>query len=301
MPNALPNDLPDDLLVLVIDASSHAEVVNARHRDLTELLLLGALREEDRADAADIARAGVERTHAAQGRFLARLSHELRTPLQAIGGYADMMAMGLRGPVTEQQRDALARIQLGVGHLVGLATALLDLATIEAGHTPYVLSAVRVGAALQAAAALMAPQGAARGLSLTVEPCDERLTVHADEAKVRQVVLNLLANAVKFTGAGGAVTLAAEARPATTPVGEASGPAVVTITVTDTGCGIAPGELARVFDPYVQVGRRPETRDAGVGLGLAISRELARGMGGDLTVESTVRVGSTFTLTLPAA
>jgi len=264
---------------------------------VTELLLLGALREVTRADAANAARLAVEHAHASLARFLAEMGHELRTPLQAVGGYADLMAMGVHGPVTYQQRIALERIHAGVVHLVELTTALLDHAKIEAGHVDYAMATVGVGSTMDAAGSLIRPQADDRGIALTIEPCDDQLAVHADAGKLRQVLINLLANAVKFTEPGGAVTMSATV-PAVPPT--APGPSVA-ISVTDTGCGISLDDLKRVFEPFVQIGPRRDAHDAGVGLGLAISRDLARAMGGSLTVESTPGVGATFTLTLPQA
>jgi signal transduction histidine kinase len=167
---------------------------------------------------------------------------------------------------------------------------VLNYARLEAGRVAYDTTDVPLGAAVAAVEALVAPQMRAKGLSYTVEPCPPELTARADAEKLRQVMLNLLTNATKFTSAGGQVTVTCAARPDS-----------VLVSVRDTGIGIPADKLHTVFDPFVQVGRRLSTPDEGVGLGLAISRDLARGMGGDLTVESLVGVGSTFTLTLPRA
>jgi signal transduction histidine kinase len=205
--------------------------------------------------------------------------------------------MGVHGPVTDQQRIALERIHAGVVHLVELTTSLLDHARIAAGYVDYAMAAVRLGSTMDAAGSLVLPQADGRGITLTVEPCDDQLAVRADPGKLRQVLVNLLANAVKFTEPGGAVTMSAKVD-AVPPTGTVPS---VTISVTDTGCGISADDLKRVFDPFVQVGPRSDAHAAGVGLGLAISRDLTLGMGGSLTVESTPGVGTTFTLTLPQA
>jgi signal transduction histidine kinase len=274
-----------------------AALMPASQRAVTELLLLGALRELTRADAANEARLTVEHAHASLARFLAEMGHELRTPLQAVGGYADLMAMGIHGPVSDEQRIALERIHAGVVHLVELTTALLDHAKIEAGHVDYAMTVVPVGSTMDAAGSLIRPQADEGGIALTVERCDDRLAVHADAGKLRQVLINLLANAVKFTEPGGAVTMWAKVRAAPTTGSVPS----VAICVVDTGCGISADDLKRVFEPFVQVGPRTDAHDEGVGLGLAISRDLTRGMGGSLTVESTPGAGTTFTVTLPQA
>jgi signal transduction histidine kinase len=244
-------------------------------------------------DVTDLVRArrSAEEANRAKSQFLATMSHELRTPLNAIGGYAQLLEMGLFGPVTEPQRAHLARIQRSQEHLLGLINSVLNFARIEAGRVQYAVEEVPMADPLREVVELILPQAGERGLSVDAVQCDPALVVRADAEKVRQVVLNLLSNAVKFTPEGGSIRLSAEAR--------ADGFAAV--RVCDTGVGIAPDRIGEIFDPFVQVGRRLSSRDEGVGLGLAISRDLARGMGGDLTVESTLGQGTSFTLTLPLA
>jgi PAS domain S-box-containing protein len=241
-------------------------------------------------EAEHAARAEAERANRAKSEFLAVMSHELRTPLNAIGGYAELMEMGIRGPVTPQQREDLRRVQTSQRHLLGLINEVLNYAKLETGTVHYDIADVRVRDALVGVEALVAPQAQAKDLALTIAPCPPELAVRADAEKVRQILVNLLSNAVKFTDRGGGVEL--------TCVGAG---ASVHVVVRDTGIGIPADQLDRIFEPFVQV-RADLTRTAeGTGLGLAISRDLARGMGGDLTAESTPGVGSTFTLSLPAA
>ena len=236
------------------------------------------------------AREEAEAASRAKGDFLAVMSHELRTPLNAIGGYAELMEMGLRGPITEEQRADLGRIQQSQKHLLGLINQVLNYTRVETGTVRYDLMDVRVAEALAAAEALVVPQVRSKGLGYTFSTCDPVLAVRADRDKLQQVLLNLLTNAIKFTNPGGRITVACENR------GFA-----VAVFVTDTGVGIPKDKLAMIFEPFVQVDSRLTRATDGVGLGLAISRDLARGMGGDLTAESTEGVGSTFTLTLPRA
>ncbi len=197
--------------------------------------------------------------------------------------------MGVRGPVNDQQRDDLRRIRRSQRHLLGLVNEVLNYAKLEAGSVRYDLTDVPVQAALAEAEGLVAPQARAKALALAVGGCRPDLRVRADAEKLRQVLVNLLSNAVKFTDRGSvAVDAGAEG-------------GTVRIRVRDTGIGIPPEKLGVIFEPFVQV-RADLTRTAeGAGLGLAISRDLARGMGGDLTAESTPGVGSTFTLMLPSA
>ena len=231
-----------------------------------------------------------EEANRAKSQFLATMSHELRTPLNAIGGYADLIEMGIRGPVSDQQRDDLARIQASQRHLLGLINEVLNYAKLETGSVHYHIGEVAVSAALASAEALVAPQAQAKGLALEVVTCERDFLVCADEEKLRQILANLLSNAVKFTDAGGTVTLRCDS------VGSHA-----VFVVADTGMGIPADKLEAIFEPFVQL-RSDLTRTAeGTGLGLAISRDLALGMRGDLTAESTPGRGSIFTLTLPLA
>jgi signal transduction histidine kinase len=237
---------------------------------------------------ADAARAEAEAANRAKGDFLAVMSHELRTPLNAIAGYAELMEMGIHGPLTPRQVEALGRIQGSQRHLLGLINEVLNYAKLETGNVHYDISDVPVRAALTSAESLVMPQARARTISLRVAECDDHMTLRADAEKLRQVLVNLLSNAVKFTDRGGAIEMIA--------TGESR---QVRIQVRDTGIGIPADRLKSIFEPFVQVRADfTRTRD-GTGLGLAISRDLARGMGGDLTVESVLGEGSTFTLTLP--
>ncbi|HEX2091367.1 MAG TPA: ATP-binding protein [Longimicrobiaceae bacterium] len=238
---------------------------------------------------AEAARQAAEEANRAKSQFLATMSHELRTPLNAIGGYAELMEIGVRGPVTPEQRADLERIRRAQRHLLGLINGVLNYVRIDAGALDYEITDVPLDEVLATCGALIEPQALAKSLVLHHEPRDRTLLVRADREKVQQVVLNLLSNAVKFTESGGRVSLGCEARP----------DATVAIWVSDTGRGIAADQLEHVFQPFVQLDASLTRTQEGTGLGLAISRDLARGMGGDLTAESTPGVGSTFTLVLP--
>ncbi|HET7621421.1 MAG TPA: PAS domain S-box protein [Gemmatimonadaceae bacterium] len=271
--------------------------------DMTEQVLARSELEAVRLEA-DEARRRAEEANMARSQFLTMMSHELRTPLNAIGGYAQLLELGVRGPVTNEQKSDLARIQGAQQHLLGLINSVLNFAKLEAGHVHYDMADVPLMASLENVETLVAPQMRARGLGYTLraDPAlagDPRsIDVRADAEKLRQIMVNLLTNATKFTEPGGSVTVTVS-----DVVGESAddgaSAGMVAITVTDTGIGIAPTRLESIFEPFVQVNRRLSSSDEGIGLGLAISRDLARAMDGDLVVRSELGAGSAFTLLLP--
>lgn len=221
--------------------------------------------------------------------FLAAMSHELRTPLNAINGYADLLLMEIPGPLAPEQRDFTTRIQRSGKFLLGLINDVLSFAKIDAGALEVKRLEVNIDDVLAAIHMLVEPQIRSKKQSYTFRGSSEGCVVVGDREKIEQVVLNLLANASKFTREGGAIELSCSCNEET-----------VNIVVTDNGRGVDADKLETIFDPFVQVDRKStESSQQGVGLGLAISRELARAMGGDLTVESTRGVGSTFTFSLP--
>jgi signal transduction histidine kinase len=241
-----------------------------------------------RTEEAEAARAAAEQANRAKTEFLAVMSHELRTPLNAIAGYTELIDMGLRGPVTEQQHADLARLRRSQRYLLALINDLLNLAKIESGRVDIVLGDVSISEVVRNVEALVAPQMRDKALTFTYAACAGDLMARSDVEKVRQVLLNLLSNAIKFTDSGGRISIACEAVDG-----------VVAVHVRDTGRGIPPDMLEVIFEPFVQVDQQLTRTQEGAGLGLAISRDLAQAMGGDLVAESEVGVGSTFTLTLP--
>ncbi|HEU4561752.1 MAG TPA: ATP-binding protein [Longimicrobium sp.] len=230
-----------------------------------------------------------EAANRAKAEFLANMSHELRTPLNAISGYADLMLLGLHGELTDGQRRDVERMRRSGQHLLSLINDILNFARIEAGQLSYHLEEVPVPELLADLEVLVAPQVAQREITYESTRGQGGLAVWADSEKTRQILLNLVTNAIKFTEPGGSIRVSYH-----------RAGAGVRIRVRDTGRGIAPEQQARIFDPFVQVDRHLTVESQqGVGLGLAISRDLARGMGGDLGVESEMGKGSTFTLWLP--
>lgn len=250
-----------------------------------------ATRQAQRAAAeAAAARADAEAANRSKTDFLAVMSHELRTPLNAIGGYVDLMEMELRGPLTAQQREDLTRIKRSQTHLLGLINEVLNYTRVEAGAIRYEITAVPADDLMSTIEPLVAPLLRAKGISFERQNGQSKQRVLADPERVRQIFINLLSNAVKFTLPGGSITLRCD-----------PGADTLAFHVSDTGIGIAPDKMDSIFEPFVQINTRLTRTQEGIGLGLAISRDLARGMGGDLTVESCEGAGSTFTLTLPRA
>jgi PAS domain S-box-containing protein len=244
-----------------------------------------------RTDELERARASADEANQAKSQFLATMSHELRTPLNAIGGYAQLIEMGVHGPISDGQREALERITRSQRHLLRLVNEVLNLARIESGRVDYAVDDVPIDAVIASVTPMVEPQIAAGDLTFGTSVAPGTVA-RADRDKLQQVLINLLTNAIKFTPAGGRVSIDAD------PDGSDGS---VRVRVHDSGIGIRAEQLDSIFEPFVQVEVAPTRRREGTGLGLAISRDLARGMGGDLTAESTPGVGSSFTLTLPRA
>jgi signal transduction histidine kinase len=260
-------------------------------------LLLGGAVSEQWSTIAALERAIAEQTHLhetaadanrAKAQFMAVMSHELRTPLNAIGGYVELIEAGIRGPVTPQQAQDLGRIRQNQRLLVAVVNDILNFAKVESGHIEYHLDDLALRGVLARLEDLVRPQLLAKNLHYRMDDCDPAVLVRADRDKLEQVLLNLLSNAVKFTPSGGAIDVVCE-----------PGDDRIVIRVSDSGQGIPADKLDTIFEPFVQVDRSLTSIRDGVGLGLAISRALARAMGGDLVVRSAVGVGSAFSLALP--
>jgi signal transduction histidine kinase len=236
------------------------------------------------------ARNQAEEANNAKARFLATMSHELRTPLNAIAGYAEILALGVHGPVNEEQRVALERISRSQRYLLSLINDILNFAKIESGHVSFDIREICLEPLLRRIETFVQPQLTAKGISYHWTPEDCKLDILVDEDKAQQILLNLLSNAIKFTPRGGRIEIDAKLQ------GDK-----VKISVRDTGVGIPKEKSADVFEPFVQLGRDFSSDSQGTGLGLSISRDLARHMNGELSVKSEVGKGATFTLELPAA
>ena len=263
-------------------------VSEERLRERTEAAEQAARALAESEAAMRTARAEAEHANKAKADFLATMSHELRTPLNAIGGYAKLMLDGIPNPPSDGQQNYLQRIAKAQQHLLGLIEAVLTHAKLEAGRMTYRMSNIRMSELLDMAESLVRPQLAAKQLEYDCDGCDTALVLRADREKAVQIILNLLSNAVKFTPPGGRI-IVRTAIPA---------PGRAVVGVRDTGVGMTAEQVATVFEAFTQFDNRFTRTEKGTGLGMPISRELARGMGGDLTVESEPGVGTEFLLTL---
>jgi signal transduction histidine kinase len=255
----------------------------------------------DVIDDAQQSRRAAEAASRAKSEFLATMSHEIRTPINAIIGYTDLLDMGIAGPLNEKQQGHIDRIRISGKHLTGLVNEVLDLSRIDAGQMQIAREAASLRDACDTAVALIAPLAATKGVELEQE-CDDEGHYMGDPQRVQQVLANLLTNAVKFTPAGGRITIKTTAHVRNAPFAD-GGPTREwgTIAVEDTGIGIHADQLERVFQPFVQADSGYTRTHGGAGLGLAISMRLAHLMGGGVTVESEPGRGSRFTLWLPGA
>jgi signal transduction histidine kinase len=261
---------------------------------LNEQLVLSSIRQQELADEAQDA-------NKAKSRFLATMSHEIRTPINAIVGYTDLLEMDVAGPTTARQKDFLARMKASSDHLIRLIDDILDLARVESGRMTVDMEALSAPETVSAALSLLEPQARAAGVGLTSACAAESAFYLGDEERVRQILVILLSNALKFTDRGGSITV--RCGTSLTPDAEAKlagdGP-WTSIRVADTGIGISAAEAQTIFQPFVQADPGNTRKQGGAGLGLAIGLELARRMGGDLTLRSATGEGSCFTLWLPS-
>ncbi len=234
------------------------------------------------------ARKDAEAANRIKTELFARLSHEFRTPLHAVSGYLEILQQNIHGGLTKEQRRDVERIHQAQEHLMALVNMILDFAKLEAGPIELSMAEIPIEETLLGAEALVFPQFEKKRIAYTHRAGDSTLTVFADREKVQQIVVNLLANAMKFTPSGGSVELDWRIEDE-----------ALLVRVRDTGPGVPTDKLEQIFEPFVQLRSPGSVPTGGTGLGLPISRDLARAMGGDVTATSTFGVGSQFTLVLP--
>src|SRR4051812_19418219 len=267
-----------------------ARVLRNTDKERVNLLVMEqqarATAERARSEA-EAARAEAERANNSKTDFLAVMSHELRTPLTAIMGYEELLSDGITGPVTELQRQQLGRINASARHLLGLIDEILTFARVDIGRERVRWESMSVNNTLSDAASLVEPMAAAKKIRLIVKLMDEDQAIQTDGTKLRQMLVNLLSNGIKFTDRG-------EVHLGCTVNGE-----TLEVSIADTGVGIAAENIEYVFEPFWQAEQTATRKTGGTGLGLSVTRKLARLLGGDVTVASKLGSGTTFLLTLP--
>jgi len=283
------DEVPPSVVAVVSDVTARMLAEEERARLLAHTERARKEAEISRLEA-EAARSEAEKANRAKSEFLAVMSHELRTPLNAIDGYAELLELEVRGPITQAQRDDIRRIRRSQKHLLSLINDVLNFARLDAGTVRYEIRDFSLRDAIRDVEDVTTPQLQARELRFVRRGCDGEARIRADREKVEQILVNLMTNAIKFTEPHGEISLECETHAER-----------VTIRVRDTGRGIPADKLSAIFEPFVQVARSAGAPGEGVGLGLAISRDLSRAMGGDLVAESEVGRGSVFTLSLPAA
>ncbi|HEX7594911.1 MAG TPA: HAMP domain-containing sensor histidine kinase [Gemmatimonadaceae bacterium] len=267
-----------------------ARVLRNTDKERVDLLLLeqqARAHAEKARNEAELARAEAERANNSKTDFLAVMSHELRTPLTAIMGYEELLSDGITGPVTELQRQQLGRINASARHLLGLIDEILTFARVDIGRERVRWESMSVNHTIADAAALVEPMAAAKSIDFIVELLEEDEAIQTDGTKLRQMLVNLLSNGIKFTENG-------EVR-----VSCLVNSGVLELRIADTGVGISAENIEEVFEPFWQAEQTATRKTGGTGLGLSVTRKLARLVGGDVTVASRLGAGTTFLLTLP--
>ncbi len=245
--------------------------------------------DRKRAEAAlREAKEAAEQANRAKSQFLSTLSHELRTPLTAVIGLADLLGEDIVGPTNPKQKEYLARIRAGAWHLVSIIDEILTFSRVEAGKERAELARVDVAEIARSVVDLLTDQARARGLRLTIAGADAPLVVRTDGGKVRQILVNLVGNALRYTESGSVDVVLAE-----------DGAGALELRVRDTGPGIPAERIPEIFQAFVQLDASTTREHGGAGLGLTICRRLAQLLGGEVTVDSTLGQGSTFTVRLP--
>ena len=232
----------------------------------------------------------LEQASRLKSQFLANMSHEFRTPLNAILGYTHMLLQGVAGDLLPAVKRQLQRIDSNGRHLMTIINEILDITRIEAGKMPMQLSEFNLNELVPEVMTELDPVIARSKLTVTPRLCPELPTIYSDRQKVKQIIVNLLSNALKFTHEGGI----------SINVGYDPVERTATVSVSDTGIGISPEHHEKIFEDFRQVDDSPSRQYGGTGLGLAICRRLAMALGGRITLESAMGIGSTFMLTIPA-
>src|SRR4051812_2102269 len=291
-------DLASDTLGLLAHHANARELAATTHEQAMRLTFAELTEHNTRLQRA-VAR--LEELDRLKSNFLATMSHELRTPLTSVIGYAEMMAEGLAGPISTEQKDYLTTILSKADQLLGLITAVLDVSSLESGQLALERAALSLADLVASELATFAPQAGRRGIAIQLDACPDPVVV-GDRRKIRQVVSSLVSNAVKFTPDRGKVGVALRRGPLAVhePACAGDDAAAIQLVVSDSGIGISRDQVAKIFEPFFQVDSSSTRAFGGTGLGLTLAKAYVEAHGGRIWVDTAPGQGSTFTATFPA-
>jgi signal transduction histidine kinase len=288
-------ELATDTLGLRVHHATARELAATMHQEAMRLTFAELTEHNSRLERA-VAR--LEELDRLKSNFLATMSHELRTPLTSVIGYAEMMAEGLAGPITQEQRDYLATILGKADQLLGMITSVLDVAALETGPLALERSRLSLAELVASEVATFTPSAGKRGIAIQLESRGDTIVV-GDKKKIRQVVSSLLSNAVKFTPDRGKVGVAVRPGPLSPHEGGADDARAIQLVVSDSGIGIPRDHVAKIFEPFFQVDSSSTRAFGGTGLGLTLAKAYVEAHGGRIWVDTSPGQGSTFVATFP--
>jgi len=284
-----------DMLGLLVHHAHARELAAATHEEAMQVTF-GELTEHNQRLTRAVSR--LEELDRLKSNFLATMSHELRTPLTSVIGYAEMMAEGLAGPVSGEQKDYLTTILGKADQLLGLITSVLDVSSLETGQLALERSQLSLAEVVASEVAIFQPQAGRRGIAIQLSSQGDTVVV-GDRRKIRQIVSSLLSNAVKFTPDRGKVGV--EVRPGPLAPGDDDTPSAVQLVVRDSGIGISREAVAKIFEPFYQADSSSTRAFGGTGLGLTLAKAYVEAHGGRIWVDTAPGAGSTFVATFPMA
>jgi two-component system, NarL family, sensor histidine kinase BarA len=286
-------DLAADTLGLLVHHASARDLAATMHEEAMRLTFAELTEHNNRLQRA-VSR--LEELDRLKSNFLATMSHELRTPLTSVIGYTEMMAEGLAGPITQEQRDYLATILSKADQLLGMITSVLDVAALESGPLALERSRLSLADIVASEVATYTPSAGKRGIAIQLEARGDTIVV-GDRKKIRQVVASLISNAVKFTPDRGRVGVAV--RPGPLSPHEADEVRAIQLVVSDSGIGIPRDHVSKIFEPFFQVDSSSTRAFGGTGLGLTLAKAYVEAHGGRIWVDTAPGQGSTFVATFP--
>jgi two-component system sensor histidine kinase BarA len=284
-----------DMLAMVVHHANAKDLAAVTHEAAMRLTFNELTEHNDRLTRA-VAR--LEELDRLKSNFLATMSHELRTPLTSVIGYAEMMAEGLAGHITPEQKDYLTTILGKADQLLGLITSVLDVSTLESGQLALERTQLSLAELVANEVAVFQAQAGRRGIAIQLETVDDSVVI-GDKRKIRQIVSSLLSNAVKFTPDRGNVGVAVRRGPLGPAESESSKPPAVQLVVVDSGIGIPRDQVAKIFEPFHQVDSSSTRAFGGTGLGLTLAKAYVEAHGGRIWVDTSPGQGSTFVATFP--